>query len=41
MKWHEFAAKSRVAHSTKKKLLLGVVDEGGDVTYYEVGWFRL
>src|SRR3989344_1935565 len=41
MKWHEFAAKSRVAHSTRKKLLLGVVDEEGDVTYYEVGWKRL
>jgi tRNA-intron endonuclease, archaea type len=41
MKWHEFSAKSRVAHSTRKKLLLGVVDEEGDVTYYEVGWVKL
>ncbi|MFH1425255.1 MAG: tRNA-intron lyase [archaeon] len=41
MKWHEFAAKSRVAHSTRKKLLLGVVDEEGDVTYYEVSWTKL
>jgi len=39
--WHDFAAKSRVAHSTKKNLLLGIVDEDGDVTYYEVGWVRL
>ena len=39
--WHEFAAKSRVAHSTKKSLLLGVVDAEGDVTYYEVNWVRL
>lgn len=38
--WHEFAAKNRVAHSTKKKLLLGVVDDEGDVTYYEVAWTR-
>ncbi len=38
--WHDFAAKSRVAHSTKKNLLLGVVDEEGDVSYYEVRWER-
>ena len=25
--WHEFAAKNRVAHSTKKRLLIGVVDD--------------
>lgn len=41
MNWHDFAAKSRVAHSTKKNLLLGVVDEEGDVTYYEVAWIRV
>ena len=34
--WYEFAAKNRVAHSTKKKLMLGVVDNEGDVTYWEV-----
>jgi tRNA-intron endonuclease len=38
--WHEFSAKNRVAHSTKKKLLLAIVDEEGDVTYYEVSWVR-
>jgi len=38
--WHEFAAKNRVAHSTKKKLLIGIVDEEGDVTYYEINWVR-
>lgn len=41
VQWHEFAAKSRVAHSTKKKLLLGVVDSEGDPTYYEVGWTKV
>lgn len=41
MNWHDFAAKSRVAHSTKKNLLLGVVDEEGSVTYYEVGWVKV
>ena len=38
--WYEFAAKNRVAHSTKKKLLLGIVDDEGDCTYYEVKWTR-
>lgn len=39
--WHDFAAKNRVAHSTRKNLLIGVVDEEGDVTYYEVAWTRV
>ncbi len=38
--WHDFSAKNRVAHSTKKRLLLGIVDEEGEVTYYEVAWKR-
>lgn len=38
--WHEFSAKNRVAHSTKKKLLIGVVDDEGDVTYYVVKWTK-
>lgn len=38
--WHEFSAKNRVAHSTKKTLLLAIVDEEGDVSYYEVRWMR-
>lgn len=38
--WHEFAAKNRVAHSTKKRLLVGIVDDEGDVTYYEIRWMR-
>jgi len=38
--WYEFSAKNRVAHSTRKRLLLGVVDEEADVTYYEVAWKR-
>ena len=41
LKWHDFAAKNRVAHSTKKKLLLGIVDEESDVSYYEVEWKRM
>lgn len=38
--WYEFAAKNRVAHSTKKKLLIGIVDEENSVTYYEIRWVR-
>src|SRR3989338_1059366 len=38
--WHEFSAKNRVAHSTRKRLLLGIVDVEEDVTYYEVHWTR-
>lgn len=38
--WHEFAAKNRVAHSTRKKLLIAIVDDENDVTYYEVAWRR-
>ncbi len=38
--WYDFAAKNRVATSTKKKLLLGIVDDESDVTYYQVEWFR-
>ncbi|MBU2637379.1 MAG: tRNA-intron lyase [Nanoarchaeota archaeon] len=38
--WYEFAAKNRVAHSTKKRLLLGIVDDESSVTYYECKWIR-
>jgi tRNA-intron endonuclease len=38
--WHDFAAKNRVAHTTKKHLLIAVVDDEGDVSYWEVGWLR-
>ncbi|MDP7180332.1 MAG: tRNA-intron lyase [Candidatus Woesearchaeota archaeon] len=40
MTWYEFAAKNRVAHSTKKRLLMGIVDDEGSTTYYEVAWKR-
>jgi tRNA-intron endonuclease len=38
--WHEFSAKNRVAHSTKKNLLVAVVDSEGSITYYEISWLR-
>lgn len=39
--WHDFTAKNRVAHSTNKTLLIGIVDEEEDVSYYEVNWARV
>ena len=38
--WYEFSAKNRVAHSTRKRLLLAIVDDEGSVTYYECKWTR-
>ncbi|MBT4539503.1 tRNA-intron lyase [Candidatus Woesearchaeota archaeon] len=38
--WHEFSSKNRVAHSTKKKLLLAIVDDENDVTYYVCNWTK-
>jgi len=38
--WYDFAAKNRVAHSAKKKLLIGIVDDESDVTFYEVSWLK-
>jgi tRNA-intron endonuclease, archaea type len=37
---HEFAAKNRVAHSTRKNLLLAILDEENKITYYEVKWTK-
>lgn len=38
--WHEFAAKNRVAHSTKKRLMIAIVDDESSCTYYEIVWKR-
>jgi len=38
--WHDFSAKNRVAHSTKKNLLIGIVDDEGDVTFYVCQWLK-
>jgi tRNA-intron endonuclease len=40
LSWHDFAAKNRVAHSTKKTLLIAIVDEENDVSYYESTWIK-
>ena len=38
--WFEFAAKNRVAHSTKKRLMLAIVDQENEVSYWESRWLR-
>ncbi len=38
---HDFSAKNRVAHSTKKNLLIAIADEEGDVSYYETKWTKI
>jgi len=38
--WQAFSSKNRVAHSTKKQLLLAIVDEEHDVLYYKVDWIK-
>ena len=38
--WYDLSAKNRVSHSTKKKLLIGIVDEEDEVTYLEFQWVR-
>jgi len=38
--WQDFTAKNRVAHSTKKNLLIAVVDEECSISYFEIKWSR-
>jgi len=38
--WHDFSAKNRVAHSTRKNLLIAILDEENDITYYAVQWIK-
>jgi len=40
LSWQEFSAKNRVAHSTKKNLLIAIIDEESDITYYEIKWVK-
>ncbi len=37
----KLASVVRTAHSTRKKVLLAIVDIEGDVTYYELDWKRM
>ena len=38
LNWQDFASKNRIAHSTKKNLLLAIIDEEGGISYFEVSW---
>jgi len=37
---HELISKTRIAHSTAKKLLLAIVDKE-DVLFYEINWLKI
>ncbi len=36
----ELISKSRISHSTGKKLLLAIVDSEEDITFYEIDWLK-
>jgi len=38
---NDITARVRVAHGVKKTMVMAMVDDDGDVTYYEVRWLRL
>ena len=38
--WYTFSAMNRVAHSTRKSLLVGIVDVESSVTYYNISWTK-
>ncbi|MCK4650329.1 tRNA-intron lyase [Candidatus Pacearchaeota archaeon] len=40
IKWQDFAAKNRIAHSSKKKLLIAIIDEENQISYYETNWIK-
>ncbi len=39
--WKEMSGMARVANSTKKNVLVGIVDSENGVSYFEVSWRRL
>ena len=40
IKWQDFAAKNRVANSCKKNLLVAIIDEENQISYYEIKWLQ-
>ncbi len=36
----DYISKNRIAHSTRKKLLLAIVDDEQGITYYESSWIK-
>jgi len=41
IKLNNLAGKTRIAHSTKKDLLIAIVDSQEDITYYQVNWKKI
>ena len=41
IKLKDLSGKNRVSHTAKKKMLIGIVDDEGDVTYIENNWKRV
>ena len=39
--WQDFSAKNRIAHSTKKNLLIAIVDDEDKISYYEIKWTKV
>jgi tRNA-intron endonuclease len=37
----DLVAKTRISHSTGKKLLLAIIDKEDDVSFYEIDWVKL
>lgn len=40
IKWSDFIAKNRIAHSIAKKLLIAIIDSEENIIYYEVDWIK-
>lgn len=36
----DFISKNRIANATNKKLLLAIIDDSLDITYYEINWIK-
>lgn len=41
MSFKELLTKTRISHSTAKKLLIAIIDSQEDITYLEVDWVKL
>lgn len=41
LKLTDLSGKTRIAHSTKKDILLAIIDNQEDVTYYEINWKKI
>jgi tRNA-intron endonuclease len=41
IKIKDLISKTRIAHSTKKELLIAVVDDEEDITYYNLNWKKM